>query len=432
MTNWRSKNDDGPKKKGRFIAVENEKVIRNLAITEFSFKDLCSNHLAYGDNTNANIIRSDLHDKQILAQSVHAHKTLDVEIQASPNRAPVLRPIDFTLDWERQKARATARRALKLDDEEDLDLELELRTPDSHPAEDQKKHHAREPEVQKSEATAESVMPANETVESSLLQQFREQATTMDKIGKEITRVSPPDVPTASPLQVDVEKASLPDAPGHIPANVTGKAEFIPFKPAQDDVVALEEQSADEYKMRVQAQAEIEEMKQKIFDEAKAEGYKSGFREGETKASLQMQHNANDVIQNLGNLVHELEGLKKNILQDVQKNFYEICQALAESLFRREFRVNPETFASIIQKAISETINDDNVKIAVSAQDFARLNQLDNKDLLAKLTKDDSLKPGDFRVSSAQGVVDGNLSKLISDLLDQADTTLFDETKKAG
>ena len=125
--------------------------------------------------------------------------------------------------------------------------------------------------------------------------------------------------------------------------------------------------------------------------------------------------------------MHELGGLKKNILGSMQENFYELCQALAEALIEREFKVNPEEFAKVVQRAINDAVEGDQYKVAVHPEFKSKLDALGLKELEGRIVIDEGLEVGGFRIDTDVGAVDGNIKQIVSDLIEQAETDLFDQ-----
>ena len=130
--------------------------------------------------------------------------------------------------------------------------------------------------------------------------------------------------------------------------------------------------------------------------------------------------------------MENLQGMQKSILTHVQENFLMICQSFLEALLHREFKVNPESFGAVIERAISDALPDDEFIIHVSPQAFQDLNNWSNPEMRRRLRVDDKLQNDHFRVEGKHSVIDGDLPKIIRDLLDQADIQLFESKEKAG
>ena len=172
-------------------------------------------------------------------------------------------------------------------------------------------------------------------------------------------------------------------------------------------------------------------MLDELKSEARAEGFQNGFREGEERGLLSGQKNAAQVFSKVSEILTEFSGLKGLILDNVQKNFYELSQAIGEALVGREFSIKPEAYATMIQRVIKDTIVPNEFKVRMHPDTWQKVHDLGIADLESHLVKDNSITIGDFRVESALTVVDVNAKKLVSQLLEKADINLFDE-KKVG
>ena len=127
-----------------------------------------------------------------------------------------------------------------------------------------------------------------------------------------------------------------------------------------------------------------------------------------------------------------LQGMQKSILHQVQENFVTLCQSFIESLLHKEFKLNPESFGRIIERALAEALPEDDFKVLVSPAMYPGLAQWAEQTIQGRIKADDSLDTYQFRIEGRHAVVDAHVKDIIKNLLDQADLELFDqaETKK--
>jgi flagellar assembly protein FliH len=184
---------------------------------------------------------------------------------------------------------------------------------------------------------------------------------------------------------------------------------------------------ADQYKQQVQINASTADITD-AFEEAKSKGFEEGYKQGEEKAELQTRERATKVFSKVGELVSEFGSLKGTILENVQQNFYELSQAIAETLLKRELKMKPKAFAEVVRRAIDEAVEPDSFKIHVNPEMFDEVKALNIESISSSLVKDPDVELGDFRIESDLSVVDGNIRKIIGDLLNQADLDLFDDS----
>ncbi|MDQ3233634.1 MAG: FliH/SctL family protein, partial [Pseudobdellovibrionaceae bacterium] len=223
---------------------------------------------------------------------------------------------------------------------------------------------------------------------------------------------TPPPAPTA------------PETPAH-QAQMDAE-DFMPYVPTR------EISNPENQMTKVEAVRLSEEERDRLRAEAKAEGYQQGFQQGEEKGTLSAQDKIHSITEELANIMDNLQGMQKSILTHVQDNFLMICQSFLEALLHREFKVNPESFGAVIERAIADALPEDEFMIHVSPQSFQDLSKWSNPEMRRRLRVDDKLQNDHFRVEGKHAVIDGDLPKIIRDLLDQADIQLFETKEKAG
>ena len=435
MGEGRMRKREGQDLVGRFIKASNSKILEKVSLHSFDFKEINQTPVVAMDNVSGCIVMPDLHEKEDLQRVIKEHQSINLEIRSKETIRPVLRPMDFTTEWAQWKDRLNKKRDMKMEDDDDDEFEMAL-------AMQEQDEVGGGSYTSETNETTESVEQPDETgsvaetsdhegddanpfkFKSEEQEAGPQNDHEMDGVADQINQLGNQDE-SIDELSSDVRKAPAQEQE-FIPVDMTGGESF-------DQV---ENEAAAQYKVQQQEQEiknQYAEQLEAAFEEAKAKGYEDGFQVGEEKASIQVQQNATEVIDNLAGVVNELEKLKKNILDNTQENFYEVCQAVAESLLRREFSLNPGSFADVLRRAINDSIQDDEIKIAVHSDTYNRLMEIEVQDLKDKLVKDDQLKPGDFRIDSNLSVVDGNIREMISDLMEQADLTLFeDKDDKVG
>ncbi|MCX6127627.1 MAG: hypothetical protein NTX25_01015, partial [Proteobacteria bacterium] len=167
-----------------------------------------------------------------------------------------------------------------------------------------------------------------------------------------------------------------------------------------------------------------------LREEASAIGYQQGFQLGEEKGTMAAQDKVIAITRELNLIMENLQGMQKSILNNVQENFMLICQSFIESLLHREFKINPEAFSAVIERAISDAMPDDEFIIFVSSKAFQDLGTWSDVEMRKRLKIDERLKDDQFRVEGKHAVIDGDLPKIIRSLLEQADIQLFDKDKQ--
>jgi flagellar biosynthesis/type III secretory pathway protein FliH len=391
---------------GRFIK-NGDPIRKVLNISTFNLAEICESPYTSADNPNANIIHEKLHTPEEIEVGVRLSSEIENVFQPNEERI-VIRPLDFTDEWRRQKKRQ-ANRQSRVDEDDDLDIYTQSLNHDDDDEDRIRSPYALDPVV----AAPANTAPVTGRSTSA-------QATTATTT----TPTPPVDVapPTISPLSAEKAAAPAPSqaqskTPAAPQAPATKNDDFVPYM-SPGDVVAVEHISEEELEA--------------IRAAARNEGYRDGFRLGEEKATIEARQKVQAIVTEIGNIIGELQGMQKSILNHAQENFQMICQSLIESLLQREFKMNPETFALVIERAISEALPDDDFKVFVSSSIAKDLNTWQNSALKQHIKADDSLKDFHFRVEGKHASVDADLHKIISELLNQADLNLFDEHERAS
>lgn len=427
---------EGPQRFGRFIKKD-DRILKSIALEEFSFEDISETKLTNFDNPEKSIIHVRLHDSEDLKDSVKEPNRINESLVDPTTLRSVIHPMDFTADWRSTRSQM-GRRSSK-DDDDDLDFA----TPgtESSPA-----------AVGSSTATASGMAATTASgsndrkLSESDVGGFRidrgsevaAQPESLEQLKPTPQSFDPGNVALAAATVAKQERIAH-DQQRTSPS--AAPTEFIPIGGAavahaegQDIAAAAEQGAVDEYKARLAVQKANEKALEQLKAEARAEGqalgYRDGFQHGEEKAEIQARQNAAAMFGKLSDLVLEFERLKTGVLENVEANFYDLCQAMAEALLRREFDIHPQAFSDVLRKAIAETVGQDSFKIKLHPETFEKIAKLDALDITAHLQRDASVPAGDFRIESHLSIVESGARKLISSLLDQVDAGLFGETRE--
>ncbi len=416
---------EGPRRLGRFLK-KGSKVLERVSLMDFSFEEINGAQVIDLDNSKRTIVHSQYHSDKELGETVYTPARFNEDLIAADQKRSVILPMDFTKEWERDR-RSRKDRALRSEGEdEEFDFEYDAAV--------------RFQEHKHGKAVAEApTAPVP--------------VATLQGAPEAVVQAAAPVAKAASPKETvkEAPKAAAPKAPAHNETpkyesmDVVGKAiknlmvtpsegpaaEFIPVntKPASQAAEAVEDNAAMSYKQRVEQQQIDQKKLDELVEEAKAKGYRDGFGVGEEKGEMQVRQNAQAIFGKVSELMQEFGNLKHEILDNVQQNFYELCQAMAESLIKREFSIHPEAFVTVLRRAISEAVEPGKFKIRVHPEFFEKLASLGDQDIREALVKDLDVEPGDFKIESNMSVVDVSIKKMISDLLSQADLTLFQNEK---
>lgn len=440
---------DGKKRNGRFIK-NGSSIFEKVSLQDFSFDDISEQKTITPDNTKKNVIHAPYHEPEELESAVQPFRSIQQDLMPANLKRPILIPLDLSRDWERDRL-SRRNRGTGNDDDEDFDYEDAMAQARAT-REASKKAGLQPPSSLSTQASVhEEAMELDddeETRPSSTSSDFPGETTTLDPAE---LRPFPSQMARAGLNwgSIDVASKAINDLGHKVTADMSSQLKITPdtakapvsaseFIPAiaegfsggepQDPEYA----ASQAYKSRVaEKQIDHEELRRAV-EEEKAGGYRDGFRIGEEKAELQVRAASKEMLGKLEGLISEFGTLQKTMMDSVQENFFIVCQALAESLLKREFTIHPDAFNAVMERAITEAIEPGKVKVRVHPDTFERISSLGKSPFIESLVKDAEVAPGDFKLESHMSVVDVNIGKLVAQLLSQADLSLFDEQEKAG
>lgn len=424
------KNRTSLKLKGRFFKA-NDPTTKIVDVTNFDLMEICDYPISLPDNPHANIFHSRLHDKSEIEQVIGTEKLVNTEFELKDAR-PVIKPLDFTHEWRKHRRRMIERQ--NRGDDDDIDFEQEgfaksLRHRVSSAIKEISQEQKEEEDAEQAPGDADHI---EDKTENDLTSQTDTAADNIPDADASSDKEEHSFSAQSEPEDQAEEDQPQNFQPFHFSQKEDDEAESAVSQDQNDGFVPMHPAVHSTAQDKVQHSVPDPKEMKAAMEEAQARGYEEGFRLGEEKALLSVQDKIQQTIQEVQSIVQELEGLKSNILHNAQENFQVLCQALMESLLQQQFNLNPESFQQVIQRAIDEAVPDDRFIIHVSQKAFENLKSLADEKFLAKLKVDQNMQNHDFKIESNLTVVDGNISQIISDLLEEADTSLFESPEKVS
>jgi flagellar biosynthesis/type III secretory pathway protein FliH len=431
---------DGPKRQGRFLK-KGSSVLRNVSLVDFKFQEMSTPNSLTHDNSKRSIIHVNSHDKGILDASLRRHDKMERDLIPPEERPPIITPVDFTADWEKERS-LRKRKIARFEDDDEYEFEIESLNRESYTKID--------PSSPDSSNDKMTTSTASSGEKQSILDQNPKGTTTwetMEAVGKAINNlqskeptrpISLGEIPPESRKDDSVANLAEPyplTASKDIFSEQTTKSrdessqDFTSVSPQHEEAALrnYQKQQQELAKMKQDFEAELS----LVLAQEKARAYKDGFQLGEEKAEQQGRERVQELFKNISQLVNDLTQLKFSILNNVQENFYTICQAIGEALVKREFSIHPETFAEVLRSAIAETVQPTNLKILVHPEMYDKLMSLNLHDIRDYLAKDPTLETSGFRLESHLSVIDGSISDMIGKMLKQADLDIFERQIEA-
>lgn len=418
-------NTDGQKKLGRFIKKDS-KLLASVEMVDYNFDEIAASQPVAYDNPDRNIINARFHDPKEIADNVKKPAAIDSLLEdANKPRLGLILPADFTQDWYNERSNKKKKKTNIDDDEDDID-HAELARSRSRPFFHEHSHQSttdtridQNSEVplqvsfEPSHVTARPISPeVVRSGEHAGVEKFITEEVMSSAIKKAFTKPPVTD-PAREPEQQERNSDSFTPLPTQ----------------SQSGPVAAEEQAIESWKQQQELARQNERLLEDLKTQARSEGYQAGFREGEEKGLLSGQKKAAQVFRKVEEIITEFDGLKSIVLDNVQKNFYELSQAIGEALLGREFSIKPEAYATMIQRVIKDTIAPNEFKVKMHPETWQRVYDLGISELSPHLVKDPSVAIGEFRVESKLTVVDVSAKKLVHQLLEKADINLFEDKK---
>ena len=391
---------DGPKLHGRFIR-KRDPILDHVEIIDYNLQEIAVTPTSITDNAKNTIIHTRLHNPESIELSIKESPIQTQVFENETSKRAIIAPKDFTKDWERLKRR-TSRRLIKLDDDEELELELEyLREKES--LEQNTAEHDNETTISSTEGDSDekkSDKTSEDQALNELAKNLPEKDETFNNAMLTITSQSQEASPT---LNEEEQESEINNDNPPIPQE--SKTENSPGQAQEDDSEKDGTPSQDQ------------------LDEA--------FEKGRLDALSSVKEEFEEAAKALNGIFSDLEGLKASLLTNSQENFQNICETLIESILEQQFSIQPETFKKVLERAVSEATKNDSYNIHINPQLYDKLKDNIDRNIAEKIVQDDTLALGDFKIDTETGVVDGTLKTIISDLLGKADIKLTIEQSAA-
>lgn len=418
-------NTDGQRKLGRFIKKDS-KLLSSVEMVDYNFNEISSSQPVAYDNPDRNIINARFHDPEEIAANVKKPPSMDSLLEdVNKPRLGLILPADFTQDWYNERSNKKKKKPNIDEDDDDVDHAALARSrsrpsfqqQSPHSTIDSDHHEYSEQETQNAlESQHVAARPISPEVVRSSENPGAEKFMTEEVMSSAINKA--------------FTKSPQPDAARVVDPQATNSDSFTPLPTnSQNGPIAAEEQAIESWKLQQELARQNERILEDLKAQARSDGYQAGFREGEEKGLISGQNKAAQVFRKVEEIINEFDGLKSIVLDNVQKNFYELSQAIGEALLGREFSIKPEAYATMIQRVIKDTIAPNEFKVKMHPETWQRVYDLGIPELSPHLVKDPSVAIGEFRVESKLTVVDVSAKKLVQQLLEKVDINLFDDKK---
>ncbi len=386
---------------GRLIKKKDKKSFENVECEAYPWLQFSDKNVVFPDNSRKSVLLTSNHDPVQMGNSVREAHEFNKQLGA---KSEPLYPIDLTHDYYANQEELIIRRRKRLLDEDDSDVydigDLTLLEQVSENHSSWKKGKGKIP------------VPSEQKQEEVIQKSGR-----LSEETKEPEKKSPP-----------------PEKPR--PAE---KVVFVNEPPAP----VLQEQNS------LLSDEEIEEIKNKAWDESYTAGYleghtegksaglqeghdegvQSGFAsafqqghsEGEERGLAVMETQAQLQGELLRKILSEISNAKHELFDAGKEIFVEIIKICSEKILRHEIAIRDESLFAIFNSIVKDYPGNDRIDIEVNPADGARIQKAFSKQENIFLKINSQLSEGEFKVHAGNEVSSFDLTKAVdkcvSDLL---------------
>ncbi|WP_104761480.1 flagellar assembly protein FliH [Helicobacter cetorum] len=195
------------------------------------------------------------------------------------------------------------------------------------------------------------------------------------------------------------------------------KKEKVEQKIIENDLIECLLKKTDELSSHVvnlQMQFEkAQEESKALIENAKNDGYKIGFKEGEEKARNEL---VNSINEEKNQLLHAITSLSEKMkssqehLSALEKELSAIAIDIAKEVIVKEVEENSQKVAlALAEELLKNVIDATDIHLKVNPLDYPYLNEHLQNASKIKLESNDAIAKGGVVIDSSNGSVDGNL-----------------------
>ncbi|AFI05438.1 flagellar assembly protein FliH [Helicobacter cetorum] len=193
--------------------------------------------------------------------------------------------------------------------------------------------------------------------------------------------------------------------------------ELLEKKVVENDLIdcllrKTDELSSHLVKLQMQFEKAQEESKS-LIENAKNDGYKIGFKEGEEKARNELVNSVNDEKNQLLHAItslHEKMKSSQEHLSALEKELSAIAIDIAKEVIVKEVEENSQKVAlALAEELLKNVIDATNIHLRVNPLDYPYLNEHLQNASKIKLESNDAIAKGGIVIDSSNGSIDGNL-----------------------
>jgi flagellar assembly protein FliH len=191
-------------------------------------------------------------------------------------------------------------------------------------------------------------------------------------------------------------------------AGTEGKSKFIPLEALKN---ASDSENAGDEGLK-KTQENFDRLEQEAYEKGFAQGEKDGFELGEKKAAK--------IIENIEKLFNEINGFKKDVLRENEKEILDLIFAVVEKIVHHEVKQDDIAIKEAILNALEMAVEKSKIIFNVNPDDYEFVEKL-RPDLFRQnneiksiiVTSDPAISRGGCFLETSRGNIDATIeSKL--------------------
>lgn len=193
-------------------------------------------------------------------------------------------------------------------------------------------------------------------------------------------------------------------------------------------IKSAEEKASEITKKAIAQAAQTTEKAIEQAEKIEKDAYEKAFAKGEQEGKKSCVDKFKPVVNDFRNACIELEKIKKEISQSLEKNVVELSFAIATKIVCNEVSINKEVVLNVVKESLNKATNHEKIKIKINSDDFQFitnpefkfLNPVENIEN-AVLEKDDAISKGGCIIETSFGEIDARIEnqlKIVKKALD--------------
>jgi flagellar assembly protein FliH len=153
------------------------------------------------------------------------------------------------------------------------------------------------------------------------------------------------------------------------------------------------------------------------------EAYQKAFELGEKAGREIGEKKLEPIIKSLSSILKDLSSFRENIYKNYEKEIILLAFHIAKKIIFKEISEDDTVIINIVKEAISKAINETNIHIKVSPDDYDYLSsRLDNLKQILSSNKNftievvENLKRGDCLIETKSGVINAKIEDRINEI----------------